>query len=60
MPKVPGISGTKRKQLLHHYGSHSTKYVCFAIQCCLNEVHEILPHCLALFLFCDLAGMDIE
>ena len=56
MHKVP-VFLIETESILRRYYSHSLKYVRFAIPLCL---HEVLRHCLALFLSCDPADVDVK
>ena len=56
MHKVP-VFLIETESILRRYCSHSLKYVRFAIPLCL---HEVLRHCLALFLSCDPADVDVK
>ena len=57
MHKVPGIASINRKHtpplLFTFY-----KICSFCDSSLPSRSHEVLPYCLALFLFCDPANMD--
>ena len=48
------------ESILRCYCSHSTKYVRFCDSTLPSRSHEVLPNCLALFLFCDPADLDVK
>ena len=59
MHKVPGIASINRKHtpplLFTFY-----KICSFCDSSLPSRSHEVLPYCLALFLFCDPADMDVK
>ena len=59
MHKVPGIASINRKHtpplLFIFY-----KICSFCDSSLPSRSHEVLPYCLALFLFCDPADMDVK